>query len=91
MSKYEYVFAGWWVPDFFPGLVATLDVFPWPGESLFNQLHVPQDRVNPPVIVVAALTTGNLPELTSQVRALSVLFDLNLVVHDYNGAMQVLL
>ena len=22
MSKYDYVFPGWWVPDFFPGLVA---------------------------------------------------------------------
>ena len=61
------------------------------GGSFCNQLHVHRDRVNPLLIVVAALTTGNLPELTSQVRALSVLFDLNLVVHDYNGAMQVLL
>ena len=42
-------------------------------------------------MVVAALTTGNLPELTSQVRVRSMIFDLSLVVHEYNGAMQVLL
>ena len=48
-----------------------------------------RDPENPLLIVVAALTTGNLPELTSQVCTLSTLFDLNLVVHNYNGAMQV--
>ena len=28
MSKYDYVFPGWWVPDFFPRLVAISDVSP---------------------------------------------------------------
>ena len=28
MSKYDHVFLGWWVPDFFPRLVAISDVSP---------------------------------------------------------------
>ena len=90
MSKYNCVFLGWWVPDFFPGLVAILYVFPWAGGSLFNQLHVPRDRVNPLSIVVAALTKGSLPELSLQVRAPSVLVYLPLVEQFFNAAMQVL-
>ena len=69
-----------------PGLVGVSGI-----NYMFHEIEQDHDPVNPQLIVVAALTTGNLPELTSQVRALSVLFDLNLVVHDYNGAMQVLL
>ena len=80
MSKYDYVFPGWW--EF---LTSS-----WAGGSFCSQLHVPRDPINPLLIVVAALTKGNLPELSSQVHVLSVLFDPNLVVHIYNGAMQVL-
>ena len=58
---------------------------------MFLEIEQDRDPVNPQLTVVAALTKGNLPELSLQVRALSVLFDLNLVVQDYNGAVQVLL
>ena len=73
ISDYNYVFPGLVgvlaVNYVFPGLMGVLDV----------TKQVPRDPVNPLIIVVTALTKGNLPELSSQVRALSVLIHLPLV------------
>ena len=68
-----------------PGLVGVSAI-----NYMFLEIERDRNPVNPLMIVVTALTKGNLPELSSQVRVLSVLFDPNLVVHVYNGAMQVL-
>ena len=78
MNKFDCVFPGWWVPDFSARLVAISDVSPGlVGVSTTNYmfLEIKRDRdpVNPQLIVVAALTTGNLPELTSQVCSFYVI------------------
>ena len=71
-SKYDYVFPGWWSSSRLLGMMGVPDIFHTGGSS-WSQLHVPRVPVNPLLIVVTALTTGNLPELSTQVRALSVL------------------
>ena len=56
MSNYNFVF---------PGLEFLTSS--WAGGSFCSQLHVPREPVNRLLTVVAALTKGNLPELSSQV------------------------
>ena len=88
-SDYNYVFLGlvgvFAVNYVFLGLIGILDV----TNKFFEIEQVPRDPVKPQLIVVTALTTGNLPELSSQVRVLSMLVYLPLVEHLYNAAMQV--
>ena len=84
--KYDYVFPGWWSSSRLLGLMGVPDVCP-----CWCHPQVLQNPVHPLIIMVTALTTGNLPELSTQVRALSVLV---LSTHgglSYNAAMQVLL
>ena len=72
------------IPDVSPGLVGVSGI-----NYMFLEIERDRDPVNPQLIVVAALTTGNLPELSSQVCALSMLVYLPLVEHLYNAGMQV--
>ena len=56
---------------------------------MFLEIERDRDPVKPLIIVVAAHTKGNLPELSSQVHVLFMLVYLPLVEHLFNAAMQV--